>query len=91
MTAHGPRRSPQTADCRARLAEFFAYMDGELSAGRCATLERHLAGCECCDEMLTEMRRLIAACRRKGREGVPSSVHARARAAARRLARQTPA
>jgi anti-sigma factor RsiW len=81
-------RKKAPADCRPRIAELFAYLDGELSASRCAVIERHIADCECCETLAADVRRLIAACRAKGREPLPASLRARARAAAKRLARQ---
>jgi anti-sigma factor RsiW len=80
----GPSSEKQ-GDCRAQLAELFAYLDGELSEARCRAIERHLASCECCDELAAGLRRAIAVCRASGRERLPSQVRARAQARVARL------
>ena len=79
------RLSASKGDCRAQLAELFAYLDGELSAARCRVIERHLANCECCEGLAAGLRRAIAACRASGRERLPSRVRARAQARVARL------
>ena len=85
------RRQPSAAsrakggDCRAQLAELFAYLDGELSEARCRAIERHLASCECCDGLAAGLRRAIAVCRASGRERLPPRVRARAQARVARL------
>lgn len=81
-------RKTEAGDCRPRVADLFAYLDGELSARRCAEIEQHIRDCGCCETLAADVRRLIAACRAKGREPLPASLRARARSAARRLARQ---
>ena len=80
----GPSSEKQ-GDCRAQLAELFAYLDGELSEARCRAIERHLASCECCDELAAGLRRAIAVCRASGRERLPPRVRARAQARVARL------
>jgi anti-sigma factor RsiW len=79
------RSSASNGDCRAQLAELFAYLDGELSAARCRVIERHLTNCECCDRLAAGLRSAIAACRVSGRERLPSQVRARAQARVARL------
>ena len=51
-------RVPRTSgrDCRAQLAELFAYLDGELSDARCRVIERHLASCACCEGLADGLR-----------------------------------
>jgi anti-sigma factor RsiW len=80
-----PRRATGDGDCRAQLAELFAYLDGELSAARCRAIERHLASCECCDGLAAGLRRAIAVCRASGGERLPPRVRARAQARIARL------
>jgi anti-sigma factor RsiW len=84
-TSSGRRSSASKGDCRAQLAELFAYLDGELSAARCRVIARHLANCECCGGLAAGLRRAIAACRASGRERLPSRVRARAQARVARL------
>jgi anti-sigma factor RsiW len=87
------RRSPGASpaqDCRARLAQLFAYLDGELSPSACRALERHLAGCECCEALTESLRQAIAGCRAAGRARLPADVSARARRRVRDLLKQEP-
>jgi anti-sigma factor RsiW len=84
------RRQPPTGDCRAQLAELFAYLDGELTANRCRAIERHLRGCPCCDTLASGVRRSIAVCRSTGGERLPSAVRARAQMRIQRLLGVTP-
>lgn len=81
-------RKKASGACRPRIADLFAYLDGELSASRCAAIERHMTDCECCETLAADVRRLISACRAKGREPLPASLQARARAAAKQMARE---
>jgi anti-sigma factor RsiW len=74
-----PRRAASRGDCRARLAELFAYLDDELSPARCAVVERHLAGCACCGRLVDRLRSTIQACRAAGREHLPAAARQRAR------------
>jgi anti-sigma factor RsiW len=69
-----------SGDCRAGLAELFAYLDGELSEERCQAIERHLANCACCGALAGNLRRAIAACRVSGHERLPPRVRSRAQA-----------
>lgn len=45
--------------CRHAVALVTDYLEGRLSAAQKARLERHLAGCDGCDEYLREMRLTI--------------------------------
>jgi anti-sigma factor RsiW len=73
------------ADCRAQLADLFAYLDGELSDARCQAIERHLTSCACCEGLADGLRRAIDVCRASGHERLPSRVRARAQARVARL------
>lgn len=81
------RPAVRGGDCRARLAELFAHLDGELSAARCRVIERHLARCACCDTLAEGLRGSIAACRAAGRERLPARVRTRAYARIQQLLR----
>jgi anti-sigma factor RsiW len=85
MSGSRPISRPPGADCRAQLAELFAYLDGELSDARCLAIERHLAGCACCEGLADGLRRAIAVCRGSGRERFPARMRARAQARVARL------
>ena len=72
--------APLRPECRARLERLFAYIDGELSAARARTLERHLAACECCAELQRDLRQVVLASRAAGATRLPQQVRRRARA-----------
>ena len=80
MKSTSRQGSTSGGDCRAQLAELFAYLDGELTDARCRAIERHLADCTCCEGLADGLRRAIAACHASGRERLPDRVKARAQA-----------
>jgi len=66
--------------CQSLLLELSAYLDGELSAARCRTIERHLAACPCCEELAGQLRQAISLCRQARQARLPRDVRARAHA-----------
>ncbi|MFN8063029.1 MAG: zf-HC2 domain-containing protein [Vicinamibacterales bacterium] len=66
--------------CEALLAELMTYLDGDLSARRCAEIERHLTACQCCGDLAANVRLAIDLCRAERRRRLPADVAARARA-----------
>jgi RNA polymerase sigma-70 factor (ECF subfamily) len=64
--------------CQEQLRELFDYIDGELTAGRCRAIERHLADCPCCDTLAANLRQAIALCRAEGQRQLPKPLRARA-------------
>jgi anti-sigma factor RsiW len=72
--------TPSDERCRSLLLELSQYLEGDLTPGRCAAIERHLATCECCTTMAARLRETIDACRTAGAEQLPSDVRERARA-----------
>ena len=78
-------RHGMTPHCRALIEEFSRHLDGELTAARRRQLERHLAECDCCEEMAARLRLTVAACRAAGADPMPAAVKARARARVRAL------
>jgi anti-sigma factor RsiW len=80
VTRHHRRaKATRSKDCRARLTQLFAYLDGELSPARSQALERHLADCACCEEVAGGLREAIDLCRSAGRQGLPRAVQRQAR------------
>jgi anti-sigma factor RsiW len=71
--------------CRALIEEFSRHLDGELTAARRRELERHLAGCDCCEELAARLRLTVAACRAAEADPMPAAVQARARSRVRAL------
>lgn len=78
-------RALPSPHCRALVEEFSRHLDGELTAARRRELERHLAGCDCCEEMAARLRLTVAACRAADADPMPATVKARARARIRAL------
>jgi anti-sigma factor RsiW len=64
--------------CADLLGQLSDYLDGELSPGRCRTIERHLDDCPCCGEFADSIRRAVAVCREAGKSRLPPAVRARA-------------
>jgi anti-sigma factor RsiW len=55
MTAH----APGAGSCREVFARLSEYLDEELDAGLCDSLEAHLDGCPPCRKFLESLRRTI--------------------------------
>lgn len=72
------------ADCRELIKSLFLFLDGELPAGRCAELTRHLEECGGCLERIGVERSFKELVRRKcGQEPVPGELVDRIRSALR--------
>ena len=65
--------------CRDFLERLSRYLDGELPAADRRTVERHLAECPCCEEVLDSLKDTIDLCHQKGRVSIPRQVRSRAR------------
>ena len=77
--------SALTAECRRLLASVSAYLDGELEAGACESIETHCRDCVGCAEVIAGLRETAGLCRRAGSMPVPEAVRQRALARVRRL------
>ena len=73
----GRPRTP--ASCRKILLDLSRAIEGELPAGRCDAIERHIATCAECAKAASALRSAIAACRRSTPGSLPRSVKSRAR------------
>ena len=71
--------------CGAMLAHISAYLDGELDAAECSTIERHCRTCPRCAAVVDGLRRTIGLCRNAGKAPLPDPVRRRARQSIRRL------
>jgi RNA polymerase sigma-70 factor (ECF subfamily) len=71
---------PETARMLSR------WFEGELSAGTCARMERHVSGCPACGGVCTSLRKVLGACREYGERPVPREVQRAVREAVRRTA-----
>ena len=73
------------ADCRRVLASISAYLDGDLDATACASIEAHGRGCAGCAHVIAGLRETVGLCQQAGATPVPEAVRQRARASIRRL------
>jgi anti-sigma factor RsiW len=73
------------SECRQILKEISAYLDGELEAAACETIEQHCADCASCAAVVTGLKQTAGLCRQLGTTPLPTSVLERARASVRRL------
>lgn len=67
-----------SARCRALVLELSRYLDGDLSAARRRTVERHIKTCGCCGTMAARLRTTVTACRAEGKKQPPRDVMSRA-------------
>jgi anti-sigma factor RsiW len=72
-------------ECRAMLSSISAYLDGDLDAAECRTIERHCQTCPECASLVDGLRQAAGLCRQAGTAPLPEAVRKRARASIRRL------
>jgi anti-sigma factor RsiW len=65
--------------CRDYLEKLSRYLDDDLRAADRRTIEKHLAACPCCEDVLESLKGTIALCHEKGRPSLPRDVRQRAR------------
>ena len=76
--------APLASGCPDVLTMFSQHLEGEISAARCAEMERHLEGCARCRGTCDSLKRTLALCRTVGPEVVvPRSLQASIRTALR--------
>ena len=80
-------RTRPSARCRALLLELSQYLDGDLTAARRRTIERHINECTCCGTMAGRLRTTLAVCRATGETRLPRAVRSRAAGRIRALLR----
>ena len=74
-----------SAECRRILTSVSAYLDGDLEAGVCESIETHCRDCVGCAEVIAGLRETAGLCRRAGAMPVPEAVRRRALARVHRL------
>lgn len=72
-------------ECRRVLASVSAYLDGDLDATACESIEAHCQNCPGCAEVIAGLRETVGLCRRAGSIPIPEAVRQRARASVKRL------
>jgi anti-sigma factor RsiW len=73
------------AECRRVLASVSAYLDGDLDAPACDSIEAHCGSCPGCADVIAGLRKTVGLCRQAGTTPIPEAVRQRARASVRRL------
>jgi anti-sigma factor RsiW len=71
--------------CRDFLERLSKYLDDELPTTDRRTIERHLADCPCCEDVLESLKETVDLCHQKGRPALPRDVRVRARQRVRML------
>jgi RNA polymerase sigma-70 factor (ECF subfamily) len=75
--------APPTTACPDIVALFSRYIEDEIGAEECATMERHIATCKRCGIACDSLKRTLALCRAEPHGDVPPDVQARVRSALR--------
>jgi len=72
--------SPSTTrgHCEDLLERLSRYIDGELPADDCRTIQQHLDQCPECQQVLHSLEHTVDLCREEGRPDLPPEVRARA-------------
>lgn len=73
------------AACQDTLARIEAYLDGDLPAAECLTIEAHCQGCPACDALVAGLRQTVGLCREAAHRPLPDDVRQRALASVRKL------
>lgn len=79
---------PPSARCPDVLALWSQKLEGDLSAGDCAAMEKHLEGCPACGAACSALKSSLLLCRRAAAAEVPPEVQARVKAAVRAFTAQ---
>lgn len=67
-------------ECRILFEKMSEYLDGELDAGLCSKIMRHLEACPDCLNCFKSLKNTVDICKRFPREKVPKEIHVRLRA-----------
>jgi anti-sigma factor RsiW len=71
--------------CRDILEHIAAYLDGELEATACLSIEAHCGECDACARVVSGLRETVGLCRQAASAPLPDGVRALARARVRRM------
>jgi len=72
-----PDRHAHSPLCQDLLAQLSDYIDGQLEATLCASIERHLAGCHDCRVLVDTTRKTVALFRQQRRANLPPGLTGR--------------
>jgi anti-sigma factor RsiW len=70
--------------CRDFLEQLSRYLDDDLPAANRRTIQKHLADCPCCEDVLESLKDTVTLCH-ESRPSLPRDVRARARERVRNL------
>ncbi len=84
-TPHRAETAAGEAACPDIVALFSRHLEGEISAGVCADMEKHLQACELCRSRCDSLQRTLALCRRAPLPEVPAPVQVSVKQALRRF------
>lgn len=71
--------------CQAVLTDIAAYLDGELAATECLTIDAHCGACPSCAALVAGLGETVGLCRRAAAVPLPHDVRARALERVRKL------
>jgi anti-sigma factor RsiW len=80
-----PTHAEHAHTCRDFLERLSRYLDDDLPLADRRTIEKHLADCPCCEDVLESLKDTVALCHDKGRPSLPKEVRTRARQRVRAL------
>jgi RNA polymerase sigma-70 factor (ECF subfamily) len=83
--------APAAGGCRDIATLFSRYLEGEIGAAECASMQRHVAGCERCSAGCDSLKRTLTLCRARGGGDVPVEMQAQLRDAIREAVKRAPA
>jgi RNA polymerase sigma-70 factor (ECF subfamily) len=78
-----PARAQAPSGCPDAVALWSKRLEGDLSPGDCAAMEKHLASCPACGTACDALRRTLFACQRVSSGPVPPEIQAQVKAAVR--------
>ena len=84
--AERPAAASSEGACPDIVALFSRYLEDEIGASECASMERHVASCLRCSAACDSLKHTLALCRSEPRGEVPADVQARVRKALSELA-----
>lgn len=82
--------TPPSFDCESLLSQISGYLDGDLAAASCETIERHAQSCPACAKVIEEFRTTTGICRQAADAPLPPAVRKLAEARIRALLSRGP-